>query len=250
MKRLFSILCFLFCALIPLLAFLPAKEEEEEGETVILRLWNIDTFEGGVGSRASFLGRVADSFERERSVYLMVTSHTRESAEAAFLKGEVPDLVSCGVGLNGLSTLVKPWKGEYAHGWCMGKYCLYAREGDFSDVTNLNTIVSQSGMALSEVAARFAGLEGTLTVEPSLTAYVDFLSGKAKYLLGTQRDLWRFRTKKVSVVSKRIDGFSDLIQFIFITTKDDELLPLCGAFVDHLLSDEVQRRVKAVGLYS
>ena len=41
------------------------EKEEEKGGTEILRVWQIDSFEGGRGSRASFLNGVARLYEKE-----------------------------------------------------------------------------------------------------------------------------------------------------------------------------------------
>ena len=99
-------------------------EEIEESEKIILRLWNVDTFEGGVGSRASFLGKAANRFEKKYSLYIMVTPHTKESAERALRSGDIPDMLSCGPGLEGVAELAAEVDGEYGAAWCIGKYCL------------------------------------------------------------------------------------------------------------------------------
>ena len=62
----------------------------------ILRLWHIDGFEGGKGSRASFLSRAADVFEKESGMIVLVTVHTAESARSALQAGDAPDLLSFG----------------------------------------------------------------------------------------------------------------------------------------------------------
>lgn len=241
-----GILC-LGIALYPVFGL--SAEEEEKNEKIILRLWNIDMFEGGIGSRASFLGRVANRFEKKYPLYIMVTPHTKESAERALRAGDIPDMISYGVGLDGIAELATEIDGNYGAAWCIGKYCLYSFENDFTAVSAENTAISQYGSSLSVVAARFAGIRGGLQVENSLTAYVNFLNGKCRYLLGTQRDLYRFQSKGVSVYCAPLPGFSDLFQYISVLCEGEEA-EYCRLFVRCLLSDEVQKSLSEIGMYS
>ncbi len=71
-------------------------EREPEGYGGILRLWHIDSFEGGKGSRAAFLRNAAKEFSERTGVFILVTVHTPGSAEAALERGEPPDMLSCG----------------------------------------------------------------------------------------------------------------------------------------------------------
>ena len=245
-----SVLIGLLCLVIALYpVFDLGGEEIEESEKIILRLWNVDTFEGGVGSRASFLGKAANRFEKKYSLYIMVTPHTKESAERALRSGDIPDMLSCGPGLEGVAELAAEVDGEYGAAWCIGKYCLYSFEDDFDDVSAENTVVSQYGNSLSAVAARLAGIRGTLQVESSLTAYVNFLNGKYRYLLGTQRDLHRFQSKGVAVCVAPLPGFSDLFQYVSVLCAGTEA-EYCRLFVRYLLSEEVQKSLSEIGMYS
>ena len=66
----------------------------------VIKIWQIDAFEGGKGSRKQFLLSVARGFEKENlGVLIMVISHTVESAEQSLLAGEVPDIISFGLGV-------------------------------------------------------------------------------------------------------------------------------------------------------
>ena len=61
----------------------------------ILRVWQIDGVEGGKGARAAFLSRAAKIFEEENEgVFVLVTAHTKESAQNAVENGDVPDVLS------------------------------------------------------------------------------------------------------------------------------------------------------------
>ena len=66
----------------------------------VVLIWNVDTFEGGKGSRASFLNRVARLAEQTSDgVYYRVISYTAEGAQSAMAEGNYPDLLSFGIGL-------------------------------------------------------------------------------------------------------------------------------------------------------
>ena len=89
----------LLAAVILTVAFYPVPQESQ-GETArIVSVWNVDTFEGGKGSRTSFLKRVARLAEKSSGeTYYRVISYTVEGARAAMLNGEYPDILSFGVG--------------------------------------------------------------------------------------------------------------------------------------------------------
>lgn len=77
--------------------FFPRQEESEEEEKRVVRVWNVDTFEGGKGSRTAFLKSAAAVLEKEDdSVYYLVSSYTPEGAAAAYEEGIIPDALSFG----------------------------------------------------------------------------------------------------------------------------------------------------------
>ena len=123
-----------------------AKAETKEKYNGILRLWQIDSCEGGKGSRAAFLNRVAAKFEKKHGgVYVMVTGYTAEGAAAAIAEGDAPDLISFSCGVDGLAelclALTERFEGGvigdgcYAYPWCAGRYYLFSLEEDFSAVS-------------------------------------------------------------------------------------------------------------------
>ena len=72
----------------------PIKTEEYK---FVLTLWNIDVFEGGMGSRADFLTARANE-RTDDGIIILVKSHTPESVKKSIENGEIPDMVSFGVG--------------------------------------------------------------------------------------------------------------------------------------------------------
>ena len=236
-------------------------EHGSAGYSGILRVWQIDSFEGGRGSRASFLNRAARIFEeKNEGTLILVTAHSVQSAANAVAEGNIPDMVSYGVGAEFAGDIALPLDGydfsyaqvggkTHAYPWCRGGYFLFTAEGDFSDVSAENTVISQGG-SLPEIAAYCAGMTGDFEFESSVSAYVSLINGKYEYMLGTQRDVYRFTTRQFSFRAKPLEGFSDLWQYISVCTDDAKKYNTCLAFLDCLLSDEVQGMLPQIGMMS
>jgi len=248
------VLAFLLClAVILAVALYPRKSEEAVGtEKRVVRIWNVDTFEGGKGSRTAFLKRAARLVEKQREgVYFLVSSYTREGALEAAARGELPDLLSFGIGLDVAAEKSLPISYSFAGGelngkslaypWCRGAYALFSLDGFEGEG---ETVISNGGCNLPEVAAALADIRGTS--EDSLTAYVKFCGGEYKYLLGTQRDYCRLTARGLSFSVKPLNVYCDLFQYISVLSgeKNED----CIAFVDTLLSGEVQAQLSSIGM--
>lgn len=231
------------------IVFLPQKSEKAEAR-IVVRVWNIDTFEGGKGSRTAFLKSVARELKGE--AYYLVTSYTLEGALSAFAEGDAPDVLSFGVGLSEFAERLLPLPYSFAGGelggktlaypWCMGGYYLFSLtdfEGDG------RTALSVGGENLPAVAARLEGISGEET--ESVAAYTGFLSGKYRYLFGTQRDVCRFQARGVSVQARPLTKYCDLYQYIGILSSEKRDASL--AFVEALFSPEVQGRLSQIGMF-
>ena len=240
---------FLLLLAAAVIVFVPQKSKEAEARTVV-RVWNIDTFEGGKGSRTAFLKSVARELQGE--AYYLVTSYTLEGALSAFAEGEAPDVLSFGVGLSEFAERLLPLPYSFAGGelggktlaypWCMGGYYLFSLtdfEGDG------RTALSVGGENLPAVAARFEGITGEEA--ESVAAYTGFLSGKYRYLFGTQRDVCRFQARGAIVQARPLTKYCDLYQYIGILSAEKRDVSL--AFVEALLSPEVQGRLSQIGMF-
>lgn len=227
----------------------------------ILRLWHIDSFEGGKGSRAAFLNRAAMQFEKKNEgVYIMVNTYTAEGASKAVAAGERPDLLSFSCGIDGAAELCRSLSprfsggeiGEkcYAYPWCGGEYFIFCLENDFSSLSADTLLLSDGGENLPWVAAALCGVTGNAPSEDSTSAYVHFLNGKYRYMLGTQRDACRFQTRGVIVYSRPLTEYNDLFQYIAVTTPDEDALAACEGFVSSLLSAETQQKLSDIGMKS
>lgn len=99
-----SAVCFVLAGILCVLSLifaipaLTAESTDSPSRAGIVRLWNIDTFEGGKGSRTAFLNRVSAAYEKKHEgVYIMVSSYTAEGAAAALKEGHFPDMISFGI---------------------------------------------------------------------------------------------------------------------------------------------------------
>lgn len=269
MKRFFRavrtpFLCLLCAAVAALACLYPlrgAGGEEPQGWPGVLRLWQIDSFEGGRGSRASFLNGVARRYEAEGGMLVLVTAHTAESAAYALQNGQTPDLISYGAGFDLAADVARPLDGyayapgmlggqTYALPWCGGGYFLLTGEGDYSDVSAENTVLGAGRGASVYAAAALEGLKGEFAAQDTLQAYVSLIGGKYRYMVGTQRDVWRLRTRQFSFTAKPLAAYNDLLQYISVCAEDAHRYAASLAFLEVLLSQEVQQTLTTIGMMS
>lgn len=184
-------------------------------EATALTIWQIDSFEGGKGSRADFLQSVGNEFGKKENCYISVVSLSAEAARLNLSKGNVPDILSYGAGTYGIESYVNDFSV-----WCRGSYCLLTLDinSEFSDVKNENTVINKGKDNFSGAAALFCGIQNA-KIESPTSAYVKLINGDYKYLLGSQRDIFRLKTREVAFSVKPITAFNDLYQIISKTTK-------------------------------
>lgn len=228
----------------------------------VLQIWNIDTFEGGKGSRTSFLQNVAKTFEKKhQGVFVLVITHTVNSAKEALHRGERPDLLSYGTSCDFVADIARPienmsykaatMRGKcYAYPWAVGQYMLISFENNFENILPENTVLSSNKNALTVVAGVAMGLTGNFTLQESTTAYNNFVNKKFKYLLGTQRDVARLMSRNLSFYIQPITNFSNLQQYISITTADKGRIASCQSYIELLLSQEIQKKLSQIGMMS
>lgn len=226
-------LCLLSVAIlisIPILAKSGKAENKDEESLIVLNVWEVDSFEGGKGSRANFLQRVGDELP---NCYVKVTTLTAEAARQNLKSGNIPDMISYGAGTFGLEQYINDRDPFSA--WCRGGYCLLSivDSADFADITSKNTLINCGIDNNVEIAAMFEGLSDAVYEKPT-GAYVDLINGKYKYLLGTQRDIFRLQTRGVAFKVKPLTKFNDIYQLISITSKDDGKIESSRKFIAKL----------------
>jgi len=230
----------------------------------IITLWQIDSFEGGTGSRRQFLLKIAREYEKKNpGLLIMVIDHTFESVKEAVKNGEYPDLISYGNGVEILQMqpllVDKFFKGgalnktQYLVPWCRGGYCLITKgEEQYKSGKIIEKILlsktDYNQPALAMLLENIVANE--YVVKSPLDAYVDFVSGKAEYLLGTQRDVIRLQNRGVDFSIISLTEYNDLYQYVGITTSDQTKEYYARDFIKYLLSSPVQVRLDEIGMLS
>lgn len=245
---------------------------------VLLELWNIDTFEGGSGSRAKYLEHRAYNYQKETfSTYVLVRSLTVSQAKAMLSGGAKPDLVSFGIGSG---EIFKPFceklsppnfvradllqcgvvgKDVLAVPWCVGGYCLCADESVELSKESLQNLAQDKKVCTGGVY-NVANLALSEKVNVKLNnnytqfeAYEAYLRGEYNVLLGTQRDFYRLNRKVENGVLGAVNfsyltEFTDLIQVIAVCNAENKAV--AEKFVEYLLTPSSQMRLCDIGLFS
>lgn len=242
-KKIFIRTCwFALCVLIliaapAMIAVKNAEAGSGKEQMDMLTVWQIDSFEGGKGSRAGYLQTVGDNFSKDSGCYVRVVSITAEAARQNLVGGTVPDLISYGAGTYGLENYItgKP----AASVWAYGGYCIISTDerADFEDVSVKNSVINGGTGNLSGAAALFCGLNGA-TVEKPTNAYVSLINGKYKYLLGTQRDIYRMVARGATFKVKPLTDFNDLYQLISITAQNTKNCHMASEFISYLSAND------------
>lgn len=213
------------------------KDTVAQAEMQHIIIWQIDGFEGGKGSRAQYLKNLAQKCFGKEKIYVTVMTLTAEAARENISTGEKPDMISYPAGFYGAENYINRRNFLYRT-WCRGGYCLLTlnKDGDFSDVSADNTVINVGKDNLTAVAAALYGVSGAAEEEPT-NAYLKLIGGKSKYLLGTQRDIFRLKTRNVEFAVRPVTQFNDLYQNISILTADNQKYENCIRFIDYLLKN-------------
>lgn len=237
-------------------------KNQPESYQGVLSLWQIDSFEGGKGSRKQFLLKVSRDFEKSNNgVLIMVVNMTKDGAEENFNNGIYPDIISFGGGVNvqnasafdAENTVIGGMVGNktLATAWCKGGYVLITNP-NYKQVQDKSTlIVSQTDYTCPLISLMLKNLSiDEVEVLSPMNAYVKFVSGKSKYLLGTQRDINRLESRNMDVLTEPLTEFNDLFQYISICATDELKRYYAEKFINYLISENVQNQLKEIGMFS
>ena len=242
------ILAVIVAFIISSLLIFPKAEAEEKSETMqTLSIWQIDGFEGGKGSRAQYLQNTANACFKGEKVYATVNTLSADAARENLARGVKPDIISYNAAFYGIENYIN--KKDFAFKtWCRGGYCLLSLDEncDFSDVNEQNTAINAGKDNLVEAAATLCGVGNASYFEPT-NAYLQLISGKFKYLFGTQRDIYRLKTRNQSFAVKPMTQFNDLYQNVSILCNNAEKYVNCVKFVNYLTENA---KVDGLGLIS
>ncbi len=270
--RYFSGAILIFCLVFTLFY---GKVKISEGKPVgstakyqgVISLWQIDSFEGGSGSRKQFLLSVSREFEKNNEgVLVMVTNHTKTSAEQNMNEGIYPDLISYGLGV-GVKNQVelkddkldfsggKVGDKSYASPWCRGGYVIISNSKIASKYSGEGVIekavISQGEYTNPLCALALEGIKiSEFSVKAPMDAYIEFTNGKTPYMIGTQRDLVRLTNRGMEFESYPLTKFNDLIQYISVTSLDELKGEIAREFITFLTSEKTQKSLYKINMTS
>ena len=191
------------------------KANAVSDEMTVLNVWQIDSFEGGKGSRAKYLQDLGKKFFKKNGCYVTVSSLSADAARLNLKNGNVPDLISYGAGTYGIESYI---------------------QANLQDISVNNLIINGGTDNLADVTALLCGVNGAEKAKPT-SAYVRLINGEFKYLLGTQRDIFRLRTRGVAFAVKPVTVFNDLYQNISVTCSNDKKAAYAERFIEFLLEN-------------
>lgn len=279
------IVFYIFVAPVTIFPFLKQSQgyvnkEIEIDYMGILELWNIDTFEGGSVSRTTFLEKRAIEFEKKHTgTFIMVYSMTSEQAKIKIQSGNLPDMVSFGIGagdmlLPSLEVLNTNYNvredlinggnfngNQMAIPYLLGGYTIINDNNSQYENSIINGVLGcgenscNNGVLALCVNGMQANLSETNSQLDTFSAYDKYLDKKFDSLLGTQRDMYRVvnRVNKGNMSARsfyNLSGFSDLIQYIGVCKTDQIKQKISKQFIEYLLSDYCQEKIESINMFS
>lgn len=252
----------------------------------VITLWQIDSFEGGTGSRGNWLKNICAGFERQNNgVYINVETISAETAIKLIKSGQKqPDMVSYGAGtafseeyfeklnIENLPDVTEAIR-EKAVPWCMGAYFVIGN----SDQTKWGNdgFVAQSKKGSKEIFSmgvpernghdafyvltkkctnsfdgQYALLRGTSQEIFELYNY----SQRVNRMVGTQRDLYRLQALEKRELARQSEvtflGSTDLFQYISVfQCNNEKKVNTMNDFIDYILKTEQQSKLGTIGMF-
>ncbi|MBR2860710.1 MAG: hypothetical protein IKB86_02590 [Clostridia bacterium] len=254
----------------------------------VITLWQIDSFEGGTGSRANWLKSVVAGFERRNNgVFINVETISSTLAQQLISSGQKrPDLISFGadcdfnsadfealkIETENIHPSVKKITLENAIPWCMGAYFMFGQgdenqwgtDGKIITAKKAKKSVFSVGLPIKQgynSAKNLEHLSGNFSAELSLkTASPQELFEGYNYsqninrIVGTQRDFYRLEAAKSREKARAGDikflGYSDLFQYIgILKCENEKKTATMQDFIAFLLEPEQQNKLGTIGLF-
>ncbi len=226
----------------------------------LLTLWHIETFEGGVKSRISYLERQTINFEKQnKGILFYVNKLTGEQAIAKLSSGERPDLISFGYGVG---TQLQPYISASFDNIDMDNKILdCGRLGEeilavpymLGGYVKLSSKVSVP--MVSNVCPSQLAIDAKREDKSPYELYTSFVKRQIDSFVGTQRDLARINNRVLrgsmnSCEYEYCEEYSDLIQFFAITSECESNIELSKHFVRYVVAEPSQRNLSDIGMYS
>ena len=238
-------------------------------EYKIIQIWNVDTFEGGSISRASFLEKRATEFEKiNQGKFFIVKNLTPEQAINKINNGELPSMISFGMGFGSkIKNYLQPIYSDYSYirkdilkcgkidnisfaiPYILGGYSIITDNSEYNKDIEIVTFTNQYIIPTNALITQNY-IQLPLN---SFEVYENYTKGKYKAILGTQRDVFRCNNrnnngKGENKFSFETSNYSDLIQFLSIF--DAKNFDLCNYFIQFLTSDSIQEKLCNINMFN
>ena len=249
----------------------------------VINVWQIDSFEGGTGSRTNFLKEISKKFEKKNNgVFVNIESITVEKAEKLISSGQKrPDIVSYGASvkiddslfitlqLENEINLVSDAITEKSVPWCMGAYFMlgdsdktkWGNDGFIKETKKGSYTVFSVGVP--ERNGHNALIDYVLDIQNDYAVFYGTsqeifdaynYSEKVLRMIGTQRDLYRLQSLEKRELARKGDvtflGYTDLFQYISILNcNNDKKTATMNKYVDFLIAKTQQDCLGDIGMF-
>lgn len=238
----------------------PYKPTEESKQ--IINFWHVETFNSGFGSKKSFLLSAVRSFEiTNDNALIRLTSYDLQTAKNNLERGEVPDIVSTGYGLNVIPTVSveninndnagKIGDKNFANVWCRGQYFLISKKENMLASNKVEKLI----VCEQENTVPILSILNELTVENfqeynSTDAIKEFIKSDDAVMLGSESEVLKLENLDVNFYSLPLSSYNDRLQFVAVTSTDVKRQFYSIEFVKFLLSEKVQIDLSKIYMYS
>lgn len=260
MKKVISILIGLVCITLIVISpfLLPDKDKDTSQSSVILSVWHVDSFEGGKGSRYSFLRKNAEQFcKKYKGVFIVVSNFTPNSINQSLSLGKLPDVISYGNCFLSLENKAKSLSADvkdggtiadkrYAVSYLRGGYFVIKRGDGGKEI-----VLSKGEYLTPEIACLFSSERSSnYLIKTPTEAYQYMLRNKNSTLIGTQRDIYRLINGNVEFSAQPIKEYSDVFQYLSLTSQKSQNEFYAKLFIDYMITPKVQQSVNSLGMLS
>lgn len=279
-----SALIILYILAFPLIIKLTQKSNpllEIYGTTsspIVLDMWYIESFEGGISSRKAFLEKSVKAFNKvNKNVYISVTTMTKEQYKLN-INDKSPDLISFSdreiyntlIDLPKLNRVERyisdiEYDGDIVcYPYMLGRYAIISKEPITTEIPNdiityNKKTIYPFGYSLDVLGHMYIQENGyslpsnSKTYSTQYEVYNAFLKGDLQAFLGSQRDVHRLkaREQKGSIEEcfyKYLGGTTDLVQYIGVT-KLSKYIDQAKLFCRFLI-EECDQYIADIGMFS
>lgn len=230
----------------------------------IYEIWHVESFEGGGANRQNYLNSLAVNYEKQNPTTLFIIKGINYNELENALNKNTPHLISFS---EQVAKIVLPHlkelKNEYniqqnllnsatfngklmAIPFIASGYCYFTKT---TNTENLQLYTANNNLHNATSLTNNQTINNGHTLS-SYECYTKFVNSNNIKLLGTARDLYRIknleRLGRFSVNYQPVSTFTDLIQYLGITSIDNEVLN----FVKYIMTESSQQKLSELNLFS